>query len=515
MLNNTSQRKSKENEILTDNLINKQFLEEKEPNIIIDNENSNINEKNKNHSKMKILMIITGILLIFAVSATGIFLYINNNPKKEIKVETKVNLEEELKELREFIKDYKKVKYEDQLTPRIEIIAGDGNSESLNSNSNINTNDVEYSYYFQLDKKKTFKILQLTDLHIRLYEDYLRNDKKALRAVGAMIAVEKPDLVIFTGDVCYVKGSLKNIEPLNLLIELMEKLGVYWTYTFGNHDTESGLYSRRDASELLEKNSYLRNSSKYCLFAPGPDEITGYGNSYINIKNKDNVILKSIILFDSNDYHIFTNKKYDRIHDDQIEWYTKTIQKLNKHNKKLHSDKIVPSETFFHIPINTYDVAVKKLLENKGKKTEEFERLFGDINEYPCVPQGFDEEEENKLINTILELQSTDVMHFGHDHTNNAKIMYKGKVLLSYSMSIDYVVYKNIEHHGRHRGSTSITYTLNQDATALDRKIENQWYYQDKYENVTEIPHPREVLQKEYYRKKVFESFPDYLMDPY
>ena len=75
---------------------------------------------------------------------------------------------------------------------------------------------------------------------------------------------EKPDLVIVTGDIAfpvpYKAGTLNNLASAKVFAALMEKLGVYWTLAFGNHDTEAySYYSREDISDFYENSGF-----KYC-----------------------------------------------------------------------------------------------------------------------------------------------------------------------------------------------------------------------------------------------------------
>ncbi|MEE1246626.1 MAG: metallophosphoesterase, partial [Acutalibacteraceae bacterium] len=93
------------------------------------------------------------------------------------------------------------------------------------------------------------------DIHIGGGLFSLKKDAKAMNAVAAMITAEKPDLVVLTGDMVYPvpfqAGTFNNEISTKLLITLMEKLGVYYTVCFGNHDSEAyGTHKTSDFRSL-------------------------------------------------------------------------------------------------------------------------------------------------------------------------------------------------------------------------------------------------------------------------
>ena len=75
-----------------------------------------------------------------------------------------------------------------------------------------------------------FKILCTTDLHLDENPDI--NDLTLSMLVNH-IAKEKPDLVIFTGDV--ILSKYQQIDAVQFG-EMMERMGIYWAYIFGNHE---------------------------------------------------------------------------------------------------------------------------------------------------------------------------------------------------------------------------------------------------------------------------------------
>ena len=216
-----------------------------------------------------------------------------------------------------YIDGFEAVQYESQLTPSVDEL---GNP------------------YFVTDGD--FKVMQLTDVHLVGGFLFAGGDKKALHAVAAMIEVEKPDLVIVTGDISFAVpwgGTLDNSIAHGYFIRLMERLGVYYTVTFGNHDSEKyNFYNRAAVADM-----YSDESLKYCLFSSGPDEIFGESNHIITVRNSLGLITSSYVMIDSNAY---TDKDllgigwdYDNVHDDQIEWYRETIEYYTEKNLETYN----------------------------------------------------------------------------------------------------------------------------------------------------------------------------------
>ncbi|MBP3401853.1 MAG: metallophosphoesterase [Clostridia bacterium] len=207
----------------------------------------------------------------------------------------------------EYIDSFAKVEIENQLEPQL---------------------DDEGVPYFVTDGD--FKVMQLTDVHICGGILSVGKDKKAINAVAAMITAEKPDLVIVTGDISFAvpwAGTLNNRFAHSMFKRLMENLGVYWTVTLGNHDSEVyNFYDRAAVADMYESEEL-----KYCLFSKGPEDIFGECNHIINLRQSDGLISKSFIMMDSNSYTdedpLGIKWIYDNIHEDQVDIGTRRKSK--------------------------------------------------------------------------------------------------------------------------------------------------------------------------------------------
>ena len=363
---------------------------------------------------------------------------------------------------------YNKIEYENQLVPQ---------------------KDENGYWYFTTDGD--FKVMHLTDIHIGGGFLSKEVDEKALNAVATMVTKEKPDLVIATGDIAfpvpYTAGTFNNYSGASAFANLMESLGVYWSVTFGNHDAESYSYFDREAvAEFYEKEEY-----KYCLFQAGPEDVDGYGNHIIEVKNSKGIITQAMVLIDSQAYvnnTIIESIKgtYDNIHENQVEWYESEINRMNSENsaviKSIQGDRngglfkdygVVKTQVFFHIPLVEMGDAWAEFADNGFKDTENFKYVEGIIGEGGRrIYCGLGEDE---LFEKMLELKSTQAMYNGHDHINNTTFEYKG-ITFSYGYSIDYFAYSGIDKLGSQRGCTMIT--CKPDTTFT---IDKYNYYSDRY----------------------------------
>ncbi len=330
--------------------------------------------------------------------------------------------------------------------------------------------DAHGNYTFTTDK--TLKVLQLTDVHIGGGWLCFKKDSMAINAVAAMVTAEKPDLVIVTGDIAYPvpfqAGTFNNKPPAKEFASLMETLGVYWTLCFGNHDTELYSYHSREAiSKLYESGDY-----PHCLFTAGPEDVDGYGNQIITVKNSAGKLTQLFYLLDSHTYtggdFLGIMWKYDNIHQNQIDWYENTLKTYEQENGGP-----VKSALFFHIPLTEYKDAWYEYIENGQKDTENVKYVFGTAGESKKVVYcGVGDDD---LFEKVQELGSTQAIFCGHDHYNNFSVEYKG-VRLTYGRSVDYLAYPGIYKQGSQRGCTVIG--VNPDGT-MD--IAEESYYQDKY----------------------------------
>lgn len=292
------------------------------------------------------------------------------------------------------------------------------------------TDDMTYIAKYGADGKISdgrFKILVTTDLHLWDEKPLI---EKALDMLARHIAAEKPDLVLFTGDV--ILTDFQQIDSVQFA-QFMEKIGVYWAICFGNHEA-------RDEKEY-HKYFMLKNivDFPHCLSKFGDEKLFGYGNFAINIMNSDNTIRQSIFMFDSGrDVYMKylvrhdaprTIQGYDFIKNNQINWYKDSIRKLEAQHGKFKSMVLM------HIPLCEYQEVME--LDESGSyvPTGKAELIYGGMYESVGCSQY-----NSGLFDTLLEMGSTQAVFAGHDHVNDFCAKYKG-IYLVYAQCDGYNTY--------------------------------------------------------------------------
>lgn len=330
-------------------------------------------------------------------------------------------------------------------------------------NENEIVYDEDTGVYTVTAAGEEFKILQLTDIHLGGSLASAGKDLKALEACYKLIAYTEPDLVVVTGDLTFPMGimsfSLNNYTPVRQFCEFMRNIGVPWVFTYGNHDTETmATNSAAEIDQLFRELSFKTSGNLlYPYTQPG---VYGRSNQMIEIRNRDGSLNQALFLIDSNSYTGAGINDYDYIHDDQVEWYERTVERLNR-----QENKTVSSLLFFHIPLQEYRAAYELYEQGSGEVTyffgENGEKMIDKVccSDYP-----------SKLFETAERLGSTKAMFCGHDHYNNLSVEYRG-IRLTYGMSIDYLAMPGIGKDTAQRGGTLITLYENSDFTVEQIKL--------------------------------------------
>lgn len=233
---------------------------------------------------------------------------------------------------------------------------------------------------------KSFKIVQITDMHISLKKG---QSEVCYELIDEVVRAEQPDLIVFTGDQVTEQGPQ---EAWQRLVKQMEENEVPWTMVFGNHDHEQGL--TRD--EIFEMVAAAPN----CLMEKG--EQKGVGNYRLAVESAESGKVAAMLYF--LDSHANSEQPgvggYQWIDFSQIAWFISQSKKYP-----------LPSLIFFHIPLPEYQEALK------GK-------VFGEKREEICAP-GLN----SGLFTALLESGNVLGVFAGHDHENDYIGVYHGIAL--------------------------------------------------------------------------------------
>jgi Calcineurin-like phosphoesterase len=250
----------------------------------------------------------------------------------------------------------------------------------------------------------TFTIVQLTDVH---WTTGRGADERTRDLIEGVLEIERPDLVVFTGDV--VSGEVTPSPDIALreATGIADSLGIPWTLVLGNHDDEG----RATRLDLLAAARRL----PFCLAERGPAGVTGVGNHVLRVRSSRSPRLALALYFlDSRAYDALGFGHYDWIRRDQIAWYMEASGRLKREfdrgaldsgrrQRSLGTARLkLPALAFFHIPLPEWD-EVWRTQECRGHRQEPVCS--------PALNSGF----------FAAMAESGDVMgaFCGHDHLND------------------------------------------------------------------------------------------------
>ena len=291
-------------------------------------------------------------------------------------------------------------------------------------------------YFLEVPYKSNFKVLQLTDIHLSAKDDYDLHFK----FMDLTIKEANADFIMVTGDLF----TFATVSTMESLFNFLDSYKTPWGVTFGNHD-EQIYFAMSYMTERLSKDY------KYCKFIDyQDDDIFGYANYCINLKNGDDVKYQ-LYVFDSNRYYYGDYIGYDYIHEDQINWYEGMV---NYSRENFGNGKVVPSLGFFHIPLEEYKTAYALYEEGSSEV----------IYKYGKNNEGVSNAKHNSgLFDKIVSLDSTKAIFVGHDHINNSQIEYKGVDLV-------YGIHSTDRIYGREDMMGGLTITIHDDNSySIDR----------------------------------------------
>ena len=236
----------------------------------------------------------------------------------------------------------------------------------------------------QFNENGKFKIVQFTDTHLG-YNNRAVYDK-SVDMITSIVKTEKPDLVIFTGDI--VTGAPMK-QGLDNLFAPLDEMGVPFMLLLGNHDREDELPAWEIAKITISHKSSINTMSQDYL-----DDIA------LRIKSSDGKKVAAVVYgMDSNDYSVVPDHwDYGWISHSQIDWYRNKSKDFTKANGNIP----VPSYMFMHIPLQEYTEA-----DRDGHLTgNNFEGVFP-----PELNSG--------ILAAMEECADVHGIFCGHDHTND------------------------------------------------------------------------------------------------
>jgi hypothetical protein len=289
-------------------------------------------------------------------------------------------------------------------------------------------------------------VLLLTDVQLTVDSAPGKNTR-TLELIERLLSAVEPDLVVLPGDLTKTY-MFDNWADLTRIGDLLERHQVLWMPMFGNHDCHYSWEYGPQFHQVSKREAVAGMRARYplCLISEG-DCADGVGNYFVNIKDGEGDVIYTLCAFDA--VRIKEHEYVRQRTDAQIEWYAGHLRAISALRYGEGSDALVPSMVFAHFP-------VKQLYDMYREVEGTDAHLYGDMLEGDHTHKSWDD----GFFEAAVELGSTTAMFFGHDHKNDASIVYDG-IRLTYGQHSSHSDYYRTDEeqslYGDARGGTIIT----------------------------------------------------------
>ena len=282
----------------------------------------------------------------------------------------------------------------------------------------------------------TFRIMQISD-----FQDTEKSNWKSLDFLDILLDKYHPDLVVMTGD--QLKNSYPKPTPDKLRrsirhqIAPLEKRGIPFLYTFGNHDHDLDyMLTSEQQAEI-----YDAFSTSYAVHN-GPDSGT-----YSSVIYGSDGVTPALCIYMTDTHNWNDEALMSGVNEAQVQWYRDTSNAL----KRANGGKAVPSLVFQHIPVKeTYQFLLEVPVDTAGSVTSPFsdkhyvlneDMLVGDWN---VMHEGVYSENIGKTTGQYESwLEQGDIIgaYFGHDHANTFVGKTKDGIVMGYGGGFGFASY--------------------------------------------------------------------------
>jgi len=265
----------------------------------------------------------------------------------------------------------------------------------------------------------TFKIVQLTDLHIGSLPHH-EDDYKTFDLIDQALEKLDADLVMITGDLIWSDGVPEADKVFTELLERINKHHVPVAITYGNHDSEDE-FTRSDMRKLESSlDHFVEKKNAFIV-----DDRESYTVDIYDAKGES--IQNVLYVIDSGADAPLPIGEYNWVHPEQVNWF-REVSKQYKREENLQKDLI-----FMHIPLPEYWQAAEKIITGECNETN-------DMISAPYINTG--------LFAAAVMNGQIEAVFCGHDHDNNFVGEHFG-IKLVYGQVGGYQCYGDLERGAR------------------------------------------------------------------
>ena len=307
-----------------------------------------------------------------------------------------------------------------------------------------------YNEKLTFNKNGKFKIMQVADV-----QECATVNPDTIKLLTLALERERPDLVVFTGDQIYgIHPSFYNknrkeqaVKVLKEIIAPVEKAGIPFAVTYGNHDCQVGLSNAEQADIYAESPFNISGE---------PHSASDRGTFRLPLYNEEKHVF-DIYLFDSNGQA--PTGEYLPVSEEQLEWF-----RAERENAR-EDGNYVNSIAFQHIPVPEFFDVLKRVKFGTRGAVEAFRRHKGEwyvlpkeileaggfMGESPATP-----DRNSGQFDALREKGNVLGLLVGHDHINSF-VAEKDGMKLIYTQGSGFNVYGP----GRQRGVRIVELDVN------------------------------------------------------
>lgn len=192
--------------------------------------------------------------------------------------------------------------------------------------------------------------MQIADLHFSVSHGRCKDtdhtpceygDDETLALMNRTLDLEKPDLVVFSGD--QLNGQDTSWDPRSVLAKFAQPViqrAIPWAAVLGNHDDQDDMLTRTEQVKILR-------AMPYSLTQLGPADVHGASNYVLPVRSPDpsRTQLMTLYFIDSGGYSAgvfdwfgFTPTEYDYIRQTQIDWFLGESERAPMLERPFHPD---------------------------------------------------------------------------------------------------------------------------------------------------------------------------------